>query len=373
MLDDKNIANFDELYWKDHQVGGITFCRWKHDNGYYGYDTGADNALATGLYLAAASYRFSVSRNIHNLNKMLDTLRGIHLLTHITPKPGVLVRLAFPLRDSYRKIGYDSKNQDKGNTWTRRRLEGAIYETVTRFYYAKTTRDQLTGVVYGLAVAWSVINSKWQITTPLQAKVDNVKIIIKEIVNDLVTRLEDTDWSLEDHTGFVGNTNAEKPNKQLRYTLLLLQSRINANEKPKQYRFRMKMFFRFIRLHTFYYGLTRNMYAFNLRYMIAHTLFTLGEREGAKSWLSRLSKFTKSEDNPFFVYIEKASELGISDERMNRANYQYNRLVDAGGHNSFFAWQKEKEEARKNGEYGRYGPNIDIILPHWMKKYYNIN
>ena len=369
----KTVRDLDKLYWKDHQVDGITFCRWMHDSGYYGYDTGADNALATGLYLAAASYRFSMARNIPNLNKMLDTLRGIHLLTHITSKPGVLVRLAFPLEDSYKKIGYDRNNQDETNTWTRRRLEGTLYQNATRFYYTKTTRDQLTGIVYGLAIAWNAINAKWQITAPQAAKVENVRIVIKEIVDDLVSRLKETDWSLEDHTGFVGKTNANKPNTQLRYALLLLQSRINANEKPKQYRMRMKLFFRFVGLHTFYYGLTRNMYAFNLRYMIAHTLFMLGERDGAKSWLYRLSKFTKSEDNPFFVYIEKASELGVSDERLKRADYQYNRLIDVGGHNSFFAWQKEKEEARENGEYGRYGPNIDIILPHWMKKYYNIN
>lgn len=367
-----DIDSYDKLYWKNHQMDGITFCRWKHNEAHYGYDTGADNALATGLYLAAASYRFSMSRNIPNLNKMLDTLRGIHLLTHITPKPGVLVRLAFPLEDSYKKIGYDRNNHDETNTWTRRRLEGTLYETVTRFYYTKTTRDQLTGIVYGLAVAWNAINAKWRVTSPQAEKVENVRIIIKEVVNDLVTRLQETNWSLKDHTGFVGKTNAHKPNKQLRYALLLLQSRVNGQEKPKQYKTRMKLFFKFIRLHTFYYGLTRNMYAFNLRYMIAHTLYITGEQKGAKKWLDRLSKYTKSEDNAFFVYIEKACGLGVSDERMKGADHQYNRLVESGGHNSFFAWQKEKNKAASNGTNNRYGPNIDIILSYWLKKNYNI-
>jgi len=97
----------------------------------------------------------------------------------------------------------------------------------------------------------------------------------------------------------------------------------------------------------------------------------LGERDGAKSWLSRLSKFTKNQDNPFFVYIEKASGLNVSDERIKRAEHQYNKLVDAGGHNSFFAWQKEKDNAAINGDYGRFGPNIDILLPYWLRQYYN--
>ena len=376
------IKVMDEQYWEDHQVDGITYCRWMHNakwapdrsekpNHYYGYDTGADNALFTGMYLAAASYRYAITRQSDDLNKLYDTLMGIHLLTHITPIPGVLVRLAFPLKDSYRKIGYDEDNLDEGNTWTRRRLEGSIYQSETHFYYTKTTRDQLTGIVYGLTVAWKVINDgAQQITASQKEKLHEIRINIINIVNDLTNRLKSENWSLKDNTGYIGKTNAHKPNTQLRYALLLLHASVNGQRNPKEYKLKMKLFFKFIRLHTFYYGLTRNMYAFNLRYMIAYTLYNLEEKDGAKKWMKRLSKFTKNKDNPCFMFTEMATELGVTSGRHTKANQEFDKHIESGGHNSFFEWQKEKGKARRNGEYDRYGPNIDIILPYWLRKYY---
>jgi len=103
------VDDLNQTYQKDHQVDGITFVRWLHPDGYYGYDTGADNAMFTGFYLASAAFRLSAMQGelsgwlLHDIHQ---TLQGIHLLTNVSGTPGVLARLAFPLDDAYKKIGY---------------------------------------------------------------------------------------------------------------------------------------------------------------------------------------------------------------------------------------------------------------------------
>ena len=145
----------------------------------------------------------------------------------------------------------------------------------------------------------------------------------------------------------------------------------------------MKMFYKFIWLHTFYYRFTRRMYAWNIRTVVAFSLWLLSSSsvsrdddsphiDGSKKWMKRISKFTKEEDNPFFVFTENMmTGGGVSEDRINMAWREYNSLVEKGGHNSFFAWQKSKGEARSMGLDNSYGPGIDILLPYWLNEYYS--
>ena len=392
---DEIVKDIDDTYWKEHQVDGIAYCRMHRNALHSSYGTGADNAMFTGFYLAAASFRYGVTQEVDDLIKIRDTINGIHLLTHVTNTPGVLVRLAFPLEDAWNKIGYDVDNQDAGNTWTRRRKEGSLYEEDSHFFYAKTTRDQLAGVVYGLSVAWKIVYDRFEknIYKPSSEGVttDEIKEMnllqdcinkIQEISSHLVFRLKSKKWSLKDHTDNVGDTNADVPSIQLRYALLLLNHiAYNRESFPALYSFKMKMFYKFIWLHTFYYRFTRRMYAWNVRTTIAFTLWWMTHSsndtihsKGSKKWFKRILKFTKSEDNPFFVFTENLMFGGsVSEERINRAWYEYNRHIERGGHNSFFAWQKPKGEADVMGDWNSYGPGIDILLPYWMNYYIQTN
>ena len=364
IITEKDIESIDQKYWDDHQVDGITFNRRINpQTGAQTFDTGADNALFTGFYLAAASFRYGATKDKADLHKIKDTIDAIYFLTHITGTPGVLVRLAFPLDGAKERIGYDRKNQDPRNTWTKRRLEGSLYETDTHFYYTKTTRDQLTGVVYGLAVAWKILNE-----IPKTKIVDECMVSIQTITRDLVMRLKNTNWSLEDHTGHVGKTNAHKPKHQLISALLHLNHVVNGKSMPT---FRLKMFYKFLWLHTCYYIFTRRMYAWNLRTAIAYSLWVNQTdsqlQTGAVKWIKHISQFTKNEDNAFFVFTECAMR-GVHQDRIAGASRQLEKLFTSG-HNSFFAWQKSKGEAKPAGENDRYGPGIDILLPYWARAY----
>ena len=111
-IGDEIVGDIDNIYWKDNQVEGITYCRIHRNALGASYGSGADNAMFTGFYLAAASFRYGVTRSNEDLRKVEDTIDGIHLLTHATGTPGVLVRLAFPLgENTWKQIGYDIENE----------------------------------------------------------------------------------------------------------------------------------------------------------------------------------------------------------------------------------------------------------------------
>ncbi len=374
------VDDLNQKYQKDHQVDGITFVRWLHPDGYpYMYGSGADNAIFTGFYLASASFRFSILQHDESefpwaLHDIHQTLKGIRLLTNISGTPGVLARLAFPLDGAYEKIGYAPDSMQPkpsgwgpGNTWFDRKEEGSLYESDTHFYYCRTTRDQLTGIVFGLSVAWNAL-SKESEENPL---VEQSKALIQSIAQDLVDRLEKTNWNLKDHTGFVGDTNAHKVKDNLREALLFLNCTVN--NKPRPSTKRLKRFYRFLWIHTFYYRFTRRMYAWNLRTTNAFSLW-INEpdpkmRAGAMKWMKRISSFTKDEDNAFFILTEAIMGNDVSSKRVDvalKALYQLSKV----GHSKFFAWQKPKGSASLAGTNGRYGPGIDILLPYWMHQYY---
>jgi len=371
------VDDLNQTYQKDHQVDGITFVRWLHPDGYYGYDTGADNAMFTGFYLASAAFRLSTMQGelpgwlLHDIHQ---TLQGIHLLTNVSGTPGVLARLAFPLDDAYKKIGYAPDSMQPkplgwgpGNTWWDRKEEGSLYESDTHMYYCRTTRDQLTGIVFGLSVAWNIL-SKESSENPL---VEQSKSLIQSIARDLVDRLEKTNWSLEDHTGLVGNTNAHKLRDNLREALVLLNCTVNDIPRPSTNK--LKRFYRFLWFHTFYYRFTRRMYAWNLRTTNAFSLF-INEpdpklRAGAVKWMKRISSFTKDEDNAFFILTEAIMGNDVPSRRVDVALKALDQLAEVG-HSKFFAWQKPKGTAKISGEGGRYGPGIDVMLPYWMHQYY---
>lgn len=343
MISEETIEDIDRRYWTYHQVRGILFTRrgsFTGPNKTYGpYGTGADNALFTGFALAAFSYRYGVTNDLQDFYKIQKTVDGISTLTNVTGIPGVLVKLAFPLDDkTFGLIGYDKNNNDKDNTWTRRRLEGQLYESGTHFYYTNTTRDQLTGIVFGLTVAWDVLNG-------VQGH-SGIKEQIKGIVKALVFRLTQTGWSLEDHQGKRG-TNAFRPDAQLKHALLLLNFKCGNQTAPTG----LKWFNKFLWLATFYYVFPVPHYVWNLRTAVALSL-------GNQKWLTRISKFT---DSPFTKYATRTS----TDSDLTLAQIKIMELI-RHPHDGFFAWQKKNPKLAIN----EMGPAIDVLLPYWMRKYY---
>jgi hypothetical protein len=181
------------------------------------FDNGADAALFTGFAFATAVYRFTVTQSDLDLDRVLREVRGLHLLTHVTGTPGVLVRCAIPWEERER---WDYPERWRGRLWSDAAtppgsrpgpyvdwspdampdvlaargltLFGEVPPpTLPRhLFYARTTRDQLTGVLFGLAAGWSLLDPERQGSTPdRRARIAAARSIVGEIARDLLDRL----------------------------------------------------------------------------------------------------------------------------------------------------------------------------------------
>ena len=189
---------------------------------------GSDSALFSGFYLAASTYRFRSSKRPEDLQTVLETLKGMYLLTHVSGTSGVLVRCVYPLEPPH-------------NLWENRKSKKYIYiqnsftpypdylnvpDCPPVWFYAKTTRDQLTGVLFGLAVTWlELANMEVSDDAELQSTLIHAKKLIYTITKDLHTRLSDTNFTIRDQKGRSGTT-AKKVDGYLRLQLLSLYRRI---------------------------------------------------------------------------------------------------------------------------------------------------
>ncbi len=204
--------------WREPALGHPSHC-----------GNGGDAALFTGFYLAAACYRDTVLGSDASLARILDTLRGLHILTHISGVPGVLARCAF--------------RADQGAHWTYPELwqyrQPYVYTSddaqpdvlaPERMYprmvfYTRATRDQLTGVLFGLAVAWQ------QLADDARPGAVQARAIVAEIVRALHGRIRARGDVLLDHEERSG-TRADAVDGLQKAQLLALRLAVAEDEEP---------------------------------------------------------------------------------------------------------------------------------------------
>jgi len=149
----------------------------------------ADGALFNSIYLAGLVSRYQVTNDPTALRDVAESVDAVYKLSHITGTPGCLVRFALPLeraissrviqrpdqtgnpRFSYRHVYYRDPAHVRrdyshltsivaGCDGLAPVLRSPVGRLLTgqahygdQFFYTRTSRDQLTGVVFGLAFA----------------------------------------------------------------------------------------------------------------------------------------------------------------------------------------------------------------------------
>ena len=107
------------------------------------YATDDDNAIFSGMYLAAASYRYAVTQTPADLIAAESALEGVYLLTHVSGTPGVVARWVFPLENAWDWIGYDRiKSVEAENGWSRLIAKGQLYEHGDYAFYTRTAKTR---------------------------------------------------------------------------------------------------------------------------------------------------------------------------------------------------------------------------------------
>lgn len=135
----------------------------------------------------------------------------MHILTHISGTPGVLVRCAFPAARA--------AEWRYPEAWEERIEDGYVYESSANvqdigdpaasypvmIYYSRATRDQLTGILYGIGVALAELDPS-DYSGEMALDVIEVRDILQEVIRAVWSRLKSTGFVIRDQEGKTGTT-----------------------------------------------------------------------------------------------------------------------------------------------------------------------
>lgn len=328
-----------ERYIADHQVDGIAYTR--HDSGLYFTDD--DNSLYTGLMLGAMAYRYAASPSPDKLEAVRMCLRGVSLLTRATGEPGVLVRRAMPSSMAHQFGVYETLAP--GNFWIGKPLE----ESADYIYQLKTTKDQATGILFGLACCRKLL---WGVDPQINDSVS-------QIIHDMYRAIESRDWSLRDHKGRTHGTSAHVLDAGLKLLLQSLAYSVGAPiEKPSN------SWFTYVDMMTMHYNtIFQNAYSHGLNAANQHALVLLSDFHrsdlGVVRWGERINALVHPECNPFWELLLTGKLSPIGEFRLEESGEE--------PYAKFFKWNKYTKELRQRDDTS--GPMIDYMLVSYMRDY----
>jgi len=416
----------EDHYQKYSQVAGIIWQPTRSDISLPNpdkYGSGGDSCLFTGHKFAADVYRYRVTGKTEDLDRALQSLRGLYILTHITGTPGVIARCAFPA-DQPEKWSYPTHWQsriDRGFVGTSPTdvadpFTGGVFPQM--IYYTRATKDQLTGLLHGLGVGWKYLQ-------PVNAG-DTAKIIlarqnISDITEDVYNHLRAFDFKIRDENGR-NDTNADGVDGLLKLQLLAVYKETvvftNPGRSPRildKYNAQFGSgFFTLEDLPIIYqFNNYSQYYAWNLRHLRGYTIYILEQDPIAQAtiqeWFSkRLWVHVSGHLNAKFIFIYNAvteNGLKLEDAGFAMRSLYLKPLRDTGSplagderkpsvfqvlikdwdrfilaphlrkSTSYSTWQKEPWDVGSGvpGEvYLGSATGLDYILPYWMARFYNL-
>lgn len=411
----------EEHYWEYAQNNGIVWPPDRSDPNLDNpdiYSNGGDSALFTGYALAAYVYKYKVTGEESDLYSAMRSLRGVYILTHATGTPGVIARCAFPADEpeKWRYPEYWGRRIERGfvDTGEAHQPDGVGWRSFLRSYpsmtyYTRATRDQLTGLLFGLIVAWH------ELTDLENDRIVAMRSVIAEITNDLYGYLRAHDFNIRDENGR-NMTNADDVTNYMKLQLLSLY-RFTAPEHRReriQEKYESQRRFCLNLGSVEYWNVFNNYsqyYAWNLRYARAYSIWMLEDspkhKERLAGYIKRhLWSYTKEHLCPFFAYMYSHStgnlpskELGESlfslksfvlrpirqyssplqgDERKPNilqiiigSDGQYHLPPHLRKPTDYFTWTKRGWDV--GGDYGEKPrkniTGLGFLLPYWMGRH----
>ncbi len=424
----------EDNYQAYHSVNGII---WKgifadtQDNHPSLYGTGGDSALFTGFYLAAAVYRYLITADEADLDIVFETVRGLHILTHVSGYPGVIARCAFPA-DQSKKWRYPE-------AWQSRIEAGLVYESPDDIedagnpgayypvfiFYTKATKDQLTGILYGLGVAlYELDPDSYPNNDQHYRKVQTIRNIIKEIIYVLWARLEQNCFIIKDHNNKTGTTAIRVAGLLKVQLLAVYRAALEAFEGPDSDQFsRIEQLYLKEFKKTFFLNdgdidalfnrssLRGSYYSNNLRFARSFTIHLLDNnterKETVAAYMTKhIWEYVKDHKNSHFIFLYSAASLdeskleegllGLQELSLRPLRSWSSPLYDQDFYpppfvlsygdvgdyvvpvhlrapTGYFIWQKDPYKTG-DGELDKEGrkeaTGLDFILPYWMGRYY---
>jgi hypothetical protein len=343
-----------------------------------GYTRCGDSALWTGHYLAAESYRYSVTADLAALANAQAALAHLKTLVDVTGTD-LLARCVVPINSSY-AAGITSEESANG-----------IHASRANYWIGHTSRDQYLGVFFGLSVAYDLLGSSTQ---------PDIQALATRLLNFLLAN----GWSVVMPDGSVSTTFIIRPDEQL--GLLQVGRQVNSAQFASPYK----------SLATFGSLLVStpvalesqddrdSYFKFNLDAINLFSLIRLETDSTLRGrYLSAYQYFrdaTKNHMNAHFNMIDRALNGPDAARDADTPAYLFQWLqrsrrdffVDHRGQYSScvspdqscdplpipqrvpadFLWQISPFQLDGGGSGLIEGAGIDYILPYWMGRYYGV-
>jgi hypothetical protein len=348
-----------------------------------GYTRAGDSAIWTGHYLAAEAFRYKVTRSPDALANASKALQGIQSLLDITGSD-VLARCLVPTNSPYAS---SIQQQEAGNGIYYNNLGGQSY-----FWIGNTSRDQYSGVVFGLSVAYDMIDDT------------NLRGLIEQDLTRILIYLLVHNWNVVMPDGKVSTTFVFRPDQQLSF--LQAGRKVNPQFFTVVYAIYRAVYAPFVTVPVFIDSLDdhNHYFKFNLDYINLYDLIRL-EEDGSPYKAFYMTAYnilrarTQSHGNAHFNMIDrglKAPDSVRDTETVTLLNLWLLRprrdyFVDWRGKfpacgsdrscipipvnervNTDFLWQRSPFLLFGGGAGLVETAAIDYILPYWMARFYGL-
>ena len=347
-----------------------------------GYTRCGDSAIWTGHYLAAETFRYTVTRSPEALAAARKALRGLSSLVAVTGSDRLLARCVVRA-DSPLATGPRSEEKNNGE------FRGSVGD-VDYYWFGNVSRDQYLGAMFGLSVAYEHL-------------LPEDRALIREIVTPLVDRLLEKDWRVVMPDGDVSTVFWLRPDQQL--SILQVARQVNPE--------RFRAAYEDLRQSAFAIGAPISLegrddhgsyYKFNLDAIALYSLLRLEEESPRRGdYIATYRTFrsiVSSHGNAFFNVIDRAM-IGPNTARDAETTKLLSQWLDRPTRDFYvdlrskykscgddraclpipvpervltdFLWQRSPFLMYGGGSGRIESPGIDFILPYWMGRHYGLN
>src|SRR6058998_610527 len=178
-----------------------------------GYTRAGDSAIWTGHYLAAEAFRYKVTASAEALQNVKGALAGLRSLVDVTGT-GLLARALVPVDSRFAEA---ITQEEASNGIFKGTLQGREF-----FWVGDTSRDQYSGVFFGLGIAYEMVDDT------------GVRSESAQLVTRLLEFLLNHQWAVVMPGGAVSTVFIGRPDQQLAF--LQIGRHVNAGRFGQTYR-----------------------------------------------------------------------------------------------------------------------------------------
>lgn len=341
-----------------------------------GYTRCGDSAIWTGHYLASEAFRYNVTLDGDALANVKKALAGLESLVNGTGTD-LLARCIVPITSPF-AAGIESEEASNGIHTNS--SAGVVW-------FGNTSRDQYSGVMFGLAVAYDLVDDP------------GVQARASQLVTRLVDFLQAHAWTVVMPDGTPSTTFIIRPDQVL--SLLQIAQHVNpAHFSGLWEQQRLTLTAEMLLPISLEATSNSSYFKFNLDYI---NLFNLVRLDTTGSGAYRqafqvVRDHTDTHQNAFFNMIDRAingpssgrdaETIALLNQWLQRPRRDFSvdlrtALPVCGGEAcspvpvplrapTDFLWQRDPFQLTGGGSGRIESAGIDYILPYWMARYYGV-